>query len=391
MVARPKESIAAYLKRNGRGIILQAAALLSAVLAVAYFIFNAATNLENQGIATGFGFLNSTAGFDIIQHYIDYDESSSYGRAFLVALINTLVISALGIVLATILGFGVGIARLSSNWLVAKIAMVYVETLRNIPLLLQIFFWYFAVLRTLPPPRQSIDLGGIIFLNIRGLYVPSPSLTQEAYSLLAVGLIGAGVAVGLIVYNQYLIRQNKSKIAALPWGIGGTILALILTYIILDEPITWSTPSLQGFDFEGGAVLIPEFVALLTALATYTASFIAEIVRAGLIAVDKGQKEAAASLGLSWMHTLRFVVIPQAMRIIIPPLSSQYLNLTKNSSLAAAIAYPDIVLIFSGIVLMQTGQAVEVVTITMAVYLAISLTISLLMNWYNHRTKMIEN
>lgn len=293
---------------------------------------NTMENLKRQNIASGFGFLGKTSGFNVLQSLIPYNESSTYGRAFLVGLTNTLLVSSIGVIVATILGFLIGIARLSSNWLLARLASAYVEVIRNIPLLLQIFVWYFAVLRSLPMPEESWHIGPF-YLNIRGFYLPALQFAEGFH-------------------------------------------------------IEWPQPG--PFNIEGGWEILPEFLALISALAIYTAAFIAEIVRAGILSVSRGQIEAASALGLSRRQTLRLIVIPQAMRVIIPPLTSQYLNLTKNSSLAAAIGYPDLVLIFAGTVLMQTGQAVEVIGITMAVYLTISLLIATAMNHYNKRQMIGE-
>jgi general L-amino acid transport system permease protein len=303
---------------------------------------------------------------------IEYSEQSTYGRAFLVGLLNTLLVSALGIVLATVLGFVIGVARLSRNWLIARLATVYIETIRNLPLLLQIFFWYFAVIRTLPGPRESLSLWNSVYLNNRGLYVPAPVPGPEFWWAMIVVLASAALA--------WFLRPRETR-PSRPVAVGGPAAALlILAFAML---ASWEIPALRGFNFAGGWVLIPELVALLVALTTYTAAFIAEIVRAGIESVPRGQVEAAEALGLSPRQTLTRIVIPQALRVIVPPLANQYLNLTKNSSLAAAIAYPDLVSVFAGTVLNQTGQAVEVIAITMAVYLAISLAISAGMNLYN--------
>ncbi len=361
-----------------------------AVIGVAWFlVLNTVHNLSQRGIATGFGFLSTEAGFGIIQHLIDYNESSTFGRVFLVGLLNTMVVSALGIVFATGLGFVVGVARLSSNWLIARLATIYIEAFRNIPLLLQIFFWYFAVLRTLPGPRQSLGAFGAVFLNVRGLYVPAP-VFGEGFRFVSLAVVFAAVtAVGLISWNRRRRRRTGRHFPAVPVALGVFLGLPTGVFFLVDTPLSWDIPYLAGFNFTGGLVLIPELVALLVALSLYTAAFIAEIVRAGILAVPKGQKEAAASLGLSPGLSLRLVVIPQALRVIVPPLTSQYLNLAKNSSLAAAIGYPDLVSVFAGTTLNQTGQAVEVIAITMGVYLAISLAISGFMNWYNRRIALI--
>jgi len=326
--------------------------------------------MARQGIASGFGFLDSTAGIGISMSLIPYTEASSYGRAFLVGLLNTLLVSAISIAIATVIGFAVGLSRLSSNWLLARIAGAYVEILRNIPLLLQIFFWYFAVLRALPAPRQSLSPFGGVFLNNRGLYLPSPHM-GPASVLLLLAALAAIVAVAIF------LRRGRTG-AALTAGCGALAAAGVAVALA-----DWAVPELRGFNFRGGVALLPELVALTVALSTYTAAFIAEVVRAGVQAVPRGQVEAARALGLSPGHVLRLVLVPQALRVIVPPLTNQYLNLTKNSSLAAAIAYPDLVSVFAGTVLNITGQAVEVIAITMAVYLAISLAIALAMNLYN--------
>lgn len=373
-----------------RAIAFQIIAL-TATVAFGWYIFdNAQSNLRRLGIASGFGFLDSSSGFDIVQTLIPYSSSSSYGQVFWVALLNTLLVSALGIVLATLIGFLVGIARLSKNWLISRLALAYIETFRNIPLLLQIFFWYFAVLRAMPAPRQSLHLGEAIYLNIRGLYVPHPYL-QAGFSWVLVALVLAVVLAWRIA--RWAHRRQQATGQQFP--IFSVTLALLiglplLTFWLAGSPLVWEYPQLQGFNFRGGWVVIPEMASLLLALSIYTATFIAEIVRSGIQAVSHGQTEAAFSLGLNSGQTLRLVVLPQALRVIIPPLTNQYLNLTKNSSLAAAIGYPDLVSSFAGTVLNQTGQAIECIAITMAVYLTISLLISLLMNWYNRRALLVE-
>jgi general L-amino acid transport system permease protein len=375
---------------RARALFFQALVLGFVILGGAYLVHNTLANLERQGIASGFGFLNTTAGFNISMHLIQYSEESTYGRAFLVGLINTLLVSGIGVVLATILGFIVGVARLSPNWLVSKVAAAYIEILRNIPLLLQLFFWYFAVLRALPSPRQSVQLFDTFFLNNRGLFSPSP-IFAPGFTLVWIALIIALVAT--FVVRRWAKKRQEATGEQFPvfFTAVGLIIGLpLLAAIVTSFPLSWNYPELHGFNFQGGVALIPEFVALVLALSIYTAAFIAEIVRAGIMSVSHGQTEASYALGLRPGPTLRLVIIPQALRVIIPPLTSQYLNLTKNSSLAAAIAYPDIVLVFAGTVLMQTGQAVEIISITMACYLVISLLISLLMNWYNQKMALVE-
>ena len=373
-----------------RSIFYQALLLILVVTFGMYIFGNTADNLERQGIATGFEFLGTTAGFGIITHLIDYTEASSYGRAFVVGLLNTLLLAFTGIVAATILGVIVGIARLSKNWLIARLAMVYIEIFRNIPLLLQIFFWYFAVLRALPSPKGSVNFMDGVFINNRGLYMPS-SILEDGFSIVAWAVVISIIAIVVIARwarkrQERTGQQFHTVYVSVAILIGLPLLALMLTGF----PISWEIPVLKGFNFVGGTVIIPEFLALWVALSVYTGSFIAEIVRAGIQAVDHGQTEASHALGLRAAPTLRLVILPQALRVIIPPLSSQYLNLTKNSSLATAIAYPELVSVFTGTVLNQTGQAVEIISITMAVYLSISLGISMLMNWYNAKMALVE-
>lgn len=351
---------------------------------------NTLSNMESRGISTGFGFLGETAGFGIIMSLVPYDSTMTYGRTFVVGLTNTLLVSAMGIVAATIIGFIIGVARLSSNWLVAKLALTYIEIIRNIPLLLQIFFWYFAVLGSLPAPRQSIEVGGVLFLNGRGLYLPEPIL-QDGFGVVWASIILAIVAVtGLRIWAKKRQLATGQLFPMFRVGVAILVIVPVLGYMISGTPLEWDMPELRGFNFGGGIAIIPELAALWVALSLYTASFIAEIVRSGIVAVSKGQTEAAKALGLPNGLTLRLVVIPQAMRVIIPPLTSQYLNLAKNSSLATAIGYPDLVAVFMGTTLNQTGQAVEVVAITMAVYLTISLSISLFMNIYNRAVAIKE-
>ncbi len=374
-----------------RSLVSQAL-LVAAVVWCGYVIVtNTLINLEKQNIASGFGFLNTTASFGIIQTLVPYTEASSYGRVFLVGLLNTILIGFFGIILATILGFIVGIMRLSKNWVVSKIATVYVETLRNIPLLLQIFFWYFGVLSALPNARNSLVLmNESVFLNSRGLYLPKPLFEPGS------GAIGIAFIVG-IVATIFMRRwaKKRQEDTGEQFPVFLTTLGLIfglplLAFLFTGMPIGMEYSQKGTFNLSGGLQVIPEFVALLLALSFYTASFIAEIVRAGILAVSHGQTEASHALGIKNSHTLRLVVIPQALRVIIPPLTSQYLNLTKNSSLAVAIAYPDLVSVFAGTVLNQTGQAVEILLMTMAVYLALSLFTSLLMNWYNAKIALTE-
>jgi general L-amino acid transport system permease protein len=365
--------------------------LLAAVLWFGYeFALNAKANLDAHKITSGFGFLDQTAGFGVNQSLIPYSESDTYGRVFLVGLLNTLLVSGIGIVLATILGFFVGLARLSPNWLVARLAGGYVELIRNLPLLFQILFWYLAVLGTLPGPRQGISLLGEVFLNNRGLFVPAPVAGEGAGWVAAAFVLAVMAIIALKLWARR--RQERTgRQFPLFWTGLALIIALPLAALVATGvPIGFEKPELRGFNFVGGIRLTPEFVALLVALTTYTAAFIAEVVRAGVLAVPRGQTEAALTLGLRRPLTLRLIVVPQALRVIVPPLTNQYLNLTKNSSLAVAVGYPDLVAVFAGTTLSQTGQAIEVIAITMAIYLAISLVTSGLMNWYNAQIRVAE-
>ncbi len=375
---------------KARAVVYQALAIAAVAAAIWFFASTARDNLERQHIASGFGFLDHTAGFGIVQTLIPYSEEASYGRVFLVGLMNTLLVAVLGTLFATMLGFVIGVARLSRNWLVAKLAAVYVETLRNIPLLLQLFFWYFAILRPLPAPKESLRLLPDVFLNNRGVVMPRPDFTPSAPIFVAALVVAVAGSTAL---RRWAHARQLQTGELFPTGrvAAGLILGLpFLVWIVFGAPLALEQPTLGAFDFIGGWRLLPEFVALTFGLSVYTAAFIAEIVRAGIQSVSKGQTEAAYALGLPPGATLRLVVIPQALRVIIPPLTSQILNLTKNSSLAVAIAYPDLVSIFAGTVLNQTGQAIEVISITMAVYLVISLATSLAMNVYNARVAIVE-
>lgn len=355
-----------------------------------YLIHNTVTNLSNRGITSGFAFLDRSAGFGIVQHLIDYEQGDTYGRVFVVGLLNTLLVSALCIVFASFIGFFLGLARLSDNWLLRKLSTFYIETFRNIPPLLQIFFWYFAVLRNLPGPRQAVNAFDLLFLSNRGLYIPSPQIGEGILAFIAAIAAALIISAGLFRYNKMHQIKTGQLRRTWPFALCLLILLPIAAQWVFGAALHWDVPALRGFNFRGGMVLIPELAALTLALSVYTSAFIAEIIRAGIQSVPYGQHEAARSLGIPNPVTLRQVIIPQAMRVIIPPLTSQYLNIVKNSSLAAAIGYPDMVSLFAGTVLNQTGQAIETIAITMSVYLIISLTISLLMNIYNRRIALIE-
>lgn len=381
-----------------RGLFYQVVLILALVWLGWTIVSNTLANLERQNIASGFGFLENTAGFGIIQALVDYSETSSYGQALLVGFFNTLLVAAIGIVLATVIGFVLGVARLSNNWVISKLAYCYVELIRNVPLLLQIFFWYFAVLRAVPGKREKWSfLFDTFHLNIAGLRGPRP-VFEEGSNIMGYAAILAIVAIVFI--SRWARKRQEATGQQFPvfWtGLGLLVGLPFLAYLVMGMPMHFDYPVFvetgpmlrRGFELGSGFNLIPEFLALTLALAIYTASFIAEIVRAGIQAVNRGQTEAAHALGLRNAPTLRLVIIPQAMRVIIPPLTSQYLNLTKNSSLAVAIAFPDLVSV-GGTVLNQTGQAIEIIAIWMAVYLSLSLATSAFMNWYNQRMALVE-
>ncbi len=377
-----------------RKIIPQILTLAVVALIFGFFTINAQTNMENRGIEFGYGFLTQESSFDVQFSLIEYDGSHSYARAYLVGLLNTLLVAFIGIIISTVLGVVIGIARLSPNYLIERTAAFYVEFFRNIPLLLQIFFWYFAALRALPLPQDADAILGVFFLTIKGLFVPRfvwENLDIFFYSILA-------AFISIIVIKNYAkkLQENEGKqLPVLSISFGLFIILPLITFLIGGVSLSFEIPvikqlSTTSFVYEGGLGIPPELIALTLALALYTATFIAECVRAGIQGVSKGQKEAAASIGLTPNQVLKLVIMPQALRIIIPPTTNQYLNLTKNSSLAAAIAYPDLVLVFAGTALMQTGRAIEIVSITMFTYLSISLSISILMNWYNKRIAITE-
>ncbi|QIB32422.1 amino acid ABC transporter permease [Ancylobacter pratisalsi] len=373
-----------------RSIGLQLIALVLVVLLGWMFVDNARENLAAQKIATGFGFLENTAGFGINQTLIPYSETSTYGRAFLVGLLNTILVAVVGVFLATIIGFMVGIGRLSKNFVVRLLSTAYVEVLRNLPPLFQILFWYLAVLSNLPGPRQSLSIFGEVFISNRGVMIPRP-LFGEGSGIVLWAFGAAILAIVLINYwSKARQEETGQRLPMVKIGLGIIIVVPLIAMIATNFPISFERPEMKGFNFAGGIQVVPEFVALTVALATYTAAFIAENVRAGIQAVSHGQTEAAHSLGLRNGQTLRLVVIPQAMRVIIPPLTSQYLNLTKNSSLAVGIGYPDLVAVFAGTALNQTGQAIEIIAITMGVYLVLSIVTSVIMNIYNKRVALVE-
>tara|TARA_B100000287_G_scaffold285530_1_gene269141 strand:+ start:366 stop:1511 length:1146 start_codon:yes stop_codon:yes gene_type:complete len=379
---------------NFKKILPQFLTLLAVILVFGFFAYNAQVNMENRGIAFGYGFLSQESSFDVQFSLIEYDGSHSYFRAYLVGLLNTILVSVIGIIFATIIGVIVGIARLSKNYLIERTAAVYVEFFRNIPLLLQIFFWYFAALRALPLPEKAEPIFGVFFLTIKGLFVPAfiwNNLDIFVYSVIA-------AIISIFFIRNYAKKKQEHEGKQTPVlliSIGLLTIFPIFSFLIGGASFSVEIPVLEqlsktSFTYKGGLGLPPELIALALALSLYTATFIAECVRAGVQGVGKGQKEAAASIGLTPNQVLKLVVMPQALRIIIPPTTNQYLNLTKNSSLAAAIAYPDLVLVFAGTALMQTGRAIEIVSITMLTYLSLSITISIFMNWYNKKIAIKE-
>lgn len=373
-----------------RGLLLQAALVLAVAAMVVFAGWNAVDNMHRRGIPTDFSFWNKPASFDINQTLIPYSATSPNSQVFWVGLLNTLLVATLGIVFSTMIGFAIGAARLSSNWLVAKLATIYVEGIRNIPLLLQIIFWYNVVLASLPNPRNAAPIFDVAYLANRGLFVPAPVFKQgfnAVWIALALGVVAT------FVFRAWAARrqQETGKQAPVGWVSLALVVGLpLLVFVSAGRPLDFDIPKLRGFNFTGGQRLSPEFVSLLFALTLYTAAFIAEIVRSGILAVNKGQSEAAAALGLRPGPTRKLVIMPQAMRVIIPPLINQYLNLTKNSTLAVAIGYPDLFNVFAGTTLNNTGAAVQIVFMTMGVYLVISLLTSGIMNAYNSRMALKE-
>jgi general L-amino acid transport system permease protein len=387
----PPRQLVAKLRRvlgggaGWRGVAVQLLFVVVLVWISYEVVANVRNNLASQRIAAGFGFLTNNAGFDVNQTLIPYSGSDSYARVFVVGLLNTLLVAVIGIFFATLIGFLVALGRLSPNWLLARISGGYVELLRNIPLLFQILFWYLAVLQALPPPKQSISLFDLFFLSNRGLVVPTP-IPHAGLEAVAIALSIAIAASLLLRFRaQRLLFQSGRMMTIWPYIVGLIVGLPLVAALVFGAPVSFEIPKLRGFNFAGGSRIIPEFVALTLALSTYTGAFIAEVVRAGILSVHKGQMEAGSSLGLSRGATLRLIVVPQALRVILPPLTNQYLNLTKNSSLAVAIGYPDLVSVFAGTALNQTGQAIEIIGITMGVYLLISLVTSAIMSFYNWR------
>lgn len=373
-----------------RGILYQLITIVAFGALVLYIAHNTAQNIEARGIKSGFDFLNNSSGFDITESPIPYTTKSTHWEVFKVGLYNTLIISFFGIVLTSILGLFIGVARLSSNWIVSRLAATYIETFRNIPVLLQILFWYNVVLAAMPSVRQSYSFFDSIFINQRGIFLPKP-IFQEGSIYIGIAVVAAFV-IGWFVHKwaKKRLEETGKEFPVITTNLAILIILPLVAYLLAGKPVDFEYPVLKGFNFEGGKTYTPEFLALLFALVIYTATFIAEAIRSGIEAVNKGQKEAAMALGLSKTQSLKLVVLPQAIRVAIPPIISQYLNLIKNSSLAAAIGYPELVTVFAGTSLNVTGQALEIIAITMGTYLMISLIVSFILNWFNKKMKIKE-
>lgn len=383
-------SAAFYNNPNVRAIFYQ----ILLVFGLGYFFYsiisNVLANMEATGIKTGFSFLGASAGYDVLMTLIPFESTDTYGKIFIVGFLNTLLVSAIGIFFATILGFIFGVAHFSHNWLIRKVALVYVEIFRNIPLLLQVFFWYFAVLSALPGARQSLSLGEAIFLNVRGLYLPK----MVGGDLFWVAEAALGLAiVGIFVLRRWAKKRQDETGQQFPvlntsiaMVIGLPLIALLLTGL----PFEMEYPALKGFNYFGGITVIPELMALAIALSVYTGAFIAEAVRAGVQAIPHGQTEAARSIGLKEKKIMQLIIVPQAMRVIVPLLNSEYQSLVKNSTLAAAIGYPDLFNVFVGTALNQTGQAIETIFMTIVVYFVVNMVISFLMNRFNNAVALVS-
>ncbi len=378
-----------YYDKTLRDLIYQVATVVLMAGLILFFLRNASDNMVKAGIASGFDFLWRTSGIDVPFVLTSYTDQSNVMALFWVGVVNTILVSLISMVLATILGFFIGLARLSSIWLLSAVSGAFIELVRNIPLLFFVLFWYFGVIASLPAPRESLSIFGVAFLNNRGLTIATPD--QGQHFLWFWVALGGGLAFQCLL--AWLAARRKAQTGQdSPVYLTGTLLIVVMPLAVLLWAIMatgWDIPVLRGFNYRGGFVIIPEFVALLAALSTYTAAFVAEIVRGGILAVPKGQIEAARAIGLRSGQILRFIVVPQAMRVMIPPMTSQYLNVLKNSSFGAAIAYPDVVSLFMGSALNNTGQAIEIIAMTLAVYLVIGLAVSALMNWYNASTKLV--
>ena len=380
----------AWYDKETRSVIVQVIAMAAILGFFAYIINNAVINLAALGKDINFSFLWQPASYDINQHLIEYDSRSSHFSATVVGLINTVLIAIAGIILATILGFVLGVMRLSNNWLTQKIAYVYIEFVRNVPVLIHILLVHGIMVNTLPRPKQSINFGDTFFLNNRGFQMPSPDFQPMFWVVAGVFVAAIAFAFWFSRYAKKVQDETGRHYPVVRINLIAIVVVPFVVYFLLGSPINWEIPALKGFNFKGGMVVRPEFIALWLALSLYTAAFIGEIVRSGIVAVNRGQTEAAHALGISPGRTLNLVIIPQALRVIVPPLTSQYLNLTKNSSLAIAIGYMDVVATIGGISLNQTGREMECMMIVMAIYLTLSLIISSVMNWYNNSIKLVE-
>lgn len=368
-----------------RAALMQVCFISLLVILVQFLLANTMQNLARQGIASGFGFLENRAGFDIAIRFLEFERNDTYLQAFWTAVVNTLVLAVLGIALATVIGFLIGLARISPNWLISRLAAVYIETFRNIPLLLQLFFWYFAILRPLPGPRQSIDIAGGAFLSNRGLYLPKPLFDSGAQLTLLTLVVGVVFAFIMVHHARRKRAATGKSVSVVHWWVIGLIVLPAITWFFTSATISVSIPALQGFNFKGGMVILPEMLAALLGLSIYIAAAVGEIVRSGIQGIDHGQTEAAQAMGHTRGQVMRYVVIPQAMRIIIPPLTTQYQSLAKNTSLASAIAFPEIISIIAGTTMTQTGQAMETIALAMLFYLTVSLFIAAVMNFFNWR------
>ncbi|WP_417815113.1 amino acid ABC transporter permease [Thalassospira alkalitolerans] len=384
------KTVVDYLNdENVRAILYQIIAIGLVILAGWYLVSNTLENLERQNISTGYSFLDLEASFEISESMIDYTAQSNYASALMVGLLNTVKVSLLGIILCTLIGTIFGIARLSSNWIVRKLATVYVETFRNIPVLLQLFFWYALIPNAFPHPRDAIEPLPGVLLTSRGIYLPVP-VADNAYTLMGIAAIIAFVAIFFI--NRWARKRQDATGQPFPMamvGIGIFVGLVFIAYLAGGAPTEMDIPALKGFNIRGGYNISPEFMAVLIGLTVYTSTYVAEVVRSGIQAVPNGQWEAADSLGIKRSVALRKVILPQSMRVAIPPLTNQYLNLTKNSSLAVAVGYPDLVSV-SNTTMNQTGQAIEAISIFMSIYLGLSLLTSLFMNWFNKKMALVE-
>lgn len=379
-----------YNNPRVRGFIYQIALVIGLLYFFGTIIGNTLDNMEATGIKTGFAFLNASAGYDVLMSLIPFESTDTYGRIFIVGFLNTILVSFIGIFFATLLGFLFGVAHFSQNWMIRKLALVYIETFRNIPLLLQVFFWYFAVLATLPGARDSLTLGEAIFLNVRGLYLPK--LVGGDYSSFVYIALGLAIA-GIFALRRWAKKRQEltgQQFPVLKTSIAMVVLLPLVIALLTGFPFTVEYPALKGFNYFGGITIIPELMALAIALSVYTGAFIAEAVRAGIQSIPRGQTEAARSIGLKENKIMSLIIVPQAMRVIVPLLNSEYQSLVKNSTLAAAIGYPDLFNVFVGTALNQTGQAIETIFMTVVVYFVVNMVISFIMNRFNSSVALVS-